>query len=149
MKKINMLPPTYFLACLLLIVFVYFVFPVFNLMKFPYTLIGFVFIITGMILNIWTDGLFKKTKTTVKPDEKPTVLFTSGPFRFSRHPMYLGMVLILLGISIVLGSLIGFVFPILFAFLMQILFIPVEEKNLETIFGQKYLEYKEEVRCWL
>jgi protein-S-isoprenylcysteine O-methyltransferase Ste14 len=149
MKKTKIQPPNYFLACLLLIVFVFFVFPIFNLIGYPYTLFGLIFVIIGIILNLWTDSLFKKTKTTVKPDEKPTTFLTSGPFHFSRHPMYLGMVFILLGVSIVLGSVIGFIFPILFVFLMQKLFIPVEEKNMEAAFGQKYLNYKKKIRCWL
>jgi len=93
--------------------------------------------------------LFKKNKTTVKPYRNPTELITSGPFRISRHPMYLGMMLILLGIAIVHGTLITFAFPIIFIILMELFFIPYEEKNLERISGRKYLSYKKRVRRWL
>ena len=106
-------------------------------------------IIFGIILNIWADALFKKRKTTVKPHEKPTSFEISGPFRISRHPMYLGMAAILLGTSIILGSLISFLFPIIFIILMEIMFIRIEEKNLEKVFGKKYLDYKRKVRRWV
>jgi protein-S-isoprenylcysteine O-methyltransferase Ste14 len=111
--------------------------------------VGFLFILLGIILNIWVDIMFKKNKTTVKPYKNPTEFITSGPFRISRHPMYLGMMLILLGATIVSGTLIIFVFPIAFIILMEIFFIPFEEKNLERIFGRKYLSYKSRVRRWL
>jgi len=105
--------------------------------------------VLGIALNIWADVLFKKNKTTVKPYKSPTELITSGPFRISRHPMYLGMMLILLGAAIVSGTLIAFVFPIVFIVLIELFFIPFEEKNLERIFGKKFLDYKKSVRRWL
>ena len=147
--KSGILPPTYFIISLLLSVGLHFVFPVKKVIYPPYTYLGIVFIIFGIVLNIWSDSLFKKKKTTVKPYENPAEIETSGPFRISRHPMYLGMVAILLGVAIVLGSLITFVFPVLFVILMEIMFIPLEEKNIEKVFGKKYLEYKKKVRRWI
>jgi len=127
----------------------HFIFPIKKLIFSPYTYLGFVFIALGIILNIWTDILFKKKKTTVKPYKKPTQLLISGPFRISRHPMYLGMAIILLGVAIIHGTLITFVFPIIFIIFMELFFIPFEEKNLERIFGKKYLNYKKKVRRWI
>jgi protein-S-isoprenylcysteine O-methyltransferase Ste14 len=85
----------------------------------------------------------------VKPYEQPAQLLISGPFRISRHPMYLGMVLLLLGVAIVHGTLISFVFPVVFGILMELLFIPFEETNLERVFGKQYVEYKRRVRRWI
>jgi len=59
------------------------------------------------------------------------------------------MSLSLLALALFLGSLITFLFPIFFLLIMDWYFVPVEEKNLEKIFGRKYLEYKERVRRWL
>ncbi len=83
------------------------------------------------------------------PYEIPTSLVTEGPFHISRQPIYLGMIFILLGEAILLGSLITFIFPVIFMILMEKIFIPVEEKNLETAFGEKYLDYKKKVRRWI
>jgi len=100
----------------------------------------------GVVLNLWTDALFKQHKTTVKPCENPTHLAMSGPFRVSRHPMYFGTVAILLGIAIALGPLISLVVPVLFVIVMEVIFIPFEERNLEKAFGKEYLDYKKKVR---
>ena len=147
--KSKIRPDMYFIIFLILSIVMHFIFPIKKLIFSPYTYLGFVFIALGIILNIWTDILFKKKKTTVKPYKKPTQLLISGPFRISRHPTYLGMTILLLGVTIIHGTLITFVFPIIFIILMELFFIPFEEKNLERIFGKKYLNYKKKVRRWI
>jgi len=132
-----------------MLVAMHFIYPLKRLISHPYIYIGLVPIVFGIIINVWADCLFKKEKTTVKPIEMPMVLITYGPFRLSRHPMYFGMAAILIGTSILLGSLTIFIFPLIFIILIQILFIPAEEKNLEEIFGGKYFDYKKKTRCWL
>lgn len=143
------MPPVYFIIFLVLSIILHFVFPIEKFIYVPYTYTGFLLIVFGGILNLWSDSLFKKSKTTVKPHEKPTSLEVSGPFRISRHPMYLGMAAILLGLAVLHGTLITFIFPIIFIILMETIFIPMEEKNLEKSFGKKYLNYKKKVRRWI
>ena len=143
------MPPTYFIVLLFSSIGLHFLFPVMRLISLPYNYLGILIIIFGIILNLWTDSLFKKRQTTVKPHEMPNFFISSGPFRISRHPMYLGMILILLGVAVFLGSLISFVFPIIFVMIMEKLFIPMEEKNLEKKFGDKYIAYKKRVRKWI
>ena len=145
----KIMPTTYFWILLLLSVGSHFIFPVRTVIKSPFTYFGTILIGIGIVLNIWTDILFKKLNTTVKPHEYPTTLITSGPFSITRHPMYLGMAGALLGLSVLLGSLITFISPILFVSLMELLFIPLEEENLEKIFNLDYLEYKKKVRRWI
>lgn len=147
--KNKILPPRYFIIFLLLSIGLHFIFPIKKIIFPPYTYLGWLLIMFGIILNIWSDLLFKRKKTTVKPHKTPSSLETSGPFRISRHPMYLGMAAILLGTTILHGTLITFLFPIIFVILMEIKFIPIEEKNLEKVFGKKYLDYKREVRRWI
>ncbi len=142
-------PPSYFLICLVLAVGLHFVLPIIQLLHVPYIYVGILLLGMGIWLNVWADGLFKRKNTTVKPCEKSTALVLEGPFRFSRHPMYLGMVVALFGVAIVLGSLIAFIVPIAFFIIMQTVFIPHEEKALKDTFGRKYLEYRKRVRCWL
>ena len=144
-----MLPPTYFFILLFLSIGLHFIFPIKKIIFPPYTYLGFVFIAFGIVLNIWADFLLKKKKTTVKPYKNPTQLITSGSFSISRNPQYLGFAAILLGISINHGTLITFLSPIIFVILMELLFIPFEEKNLERIFRKKYLGYKKRVRRWI
>jgi protein-S-isoprenylcysteine O-methyltransferase Ste14 len=149
MSKRKILPPTYFYMTLLLQIVFHFLIPLTQLISSPYNFCGILLIGIGIWLNIRADNLFKRNKTTVKPFEKPTALILEGPFTFTRHPMYLGMVIALLGLAIFWGSLIVFLFPVLFFILMHIAFIPQEEKDLEDTFGQRYLDYKKRVRRWL
>ncbi len=143
------MPTTYFLVLMVLLIGLNFIFPIKKVLYPPLTYLGFILILFGIILNLWTDMLFKNWNTTVKPFEDPTGLISSGPFRISHHPMYLGMASVLLGIAIIVGTIITFLFPILFMIIMEVLFIPFEEKNLETIFGNKYLDYKKKVGRWI
>jgi protein-S-isoprenylcysteine O-methyltransferase Ste14 len=145
----RIMPTTYFIILLLLSIGFHFVFPLLKFIFSPYNYLGFGLIIFGIIMNLWTDSLFKKKQTTVKPYEMPNFFVTSGPFKLSRHPMYLGMMSILLGVAIFLGSLITFAFPIIFIIIMEKLFIPLEEKNLEKKFCNQYIDYKKRVRRWI
>jgi protein-S-isoprenylcysteine O-methyltransferase Ste14 len=147
--KKGVLPPTYFIILLLLSIGLHFIFPIKKIIFTPCTYLGFAFIIFGGAINIWADMLLKKNKTTVKPHENPTQLITSGPFRISRNPQYLGFTAILLGVAINHGTLITFLPPIAFFVLIESMFIPFEERNLERIFGKEYLDYKIRVRRWL
>ena len=148
-KQSKISPPTYFYLLIILLIIIHFLLPIILIIKPPFSYLGIIPIIIGIYLNIWTDKLFKTKKTTVKPYEKPSQLITEGPFKISRHPMYLGMLLILLGIAIVLGSVITLIFPIIFILLMEILFIPFEENNLKNIYEQDYFKYKKRVRRWI
>ena len=147
--KNKILPPRYFIIFLLLTIGLHFIFPIKKIIFPQYTYLGWLLIMFGIILNIWSDLLFKRKKTTVKPHKTPSSLEISGPFRISRHPMYLGMAAILLGVSVMLGSLISFLFSIIFIIIMETKFISMEEKNLEKTFGKRYVDYKRKVRRWI
>jgi len=149
MEKRKLLPPAYFLIYLLVAIGLHFALPIAKLVCAPYNYTGILLIGIGIWLNIWADGLFKKKTTTVKPFEKSAYLTEEGPFLFSRHPMYLGMVAILSGVAILLGSIMCFIAPVGFFITMNVAFIPYEEKALEETFGQRFIDYKKRVRRWL
>ena len=143
-------PPDYILVFIALEIIAHYFFPIKQLIASPYIYLGIPLIILGAYLNfVWVYLTFKKEKTTVKSYDKPNKLVTYGAFKISRNPTYLGMALMLLGIAVLLGSAITFVFPVLFVILTDIFVIPEEEKNLEKAFGKKYLEYKKKVRRWI
>ena len=130
-------------------VVLHFVFPESKVIYFRWNLLGVVPLVIGIILNLVADGVFKKLGTTVKPFEESTALITTGVFRISRHPMYVGMVLILIGIAVLMGSLTPYAIIPVFAVLMEIVFIRVEERMLEEKFSEAWLVYKEKVRRWI
>jgi len=103
----------------------------------------------GIALNLWSDILFKKDQTTVKPFDDPARLILTGPFVFTRNPMYLGMEMILLGVGVLLGSPAAFSGALLFFLVCQYHYIPGEEEILRRTFKEKYLAYQKRVRRWL
>ena len=149
MKLININPPVYVYTALLIMLLLHFLIPLVKFVYYPYTLSGILAIVIGIILNLTADSILKKYNSTVKPMLETDVLITTGVFRKTRNPMYLGFILILLGTAILLGSIFPFVITIFFAVLMHFVFVLFEEKKLEDEFGSKWLEYKDTVRRWI
>src|SRR3989338_1768911 len=121
--KIKLMPPMIFYSFILLSVILNFFLPIKKIIVQPYNYLGIVLILVGLLIDVRAWMLFRKRKTTLNPYEGPLKLINSGLFKISRNPMYLGMDLILWGLSILLGSLIIFVFPIIFIILIEKLFI--------------------------
>jgi protein-S-isoprenylcysteine O-methyltransferase Ste14 len=134
---------------ILIMVALHFLFPVFKIILLPWNFLGILPLLFGLLVNFIVDRAFKKHRTTVKPFEKSTALITSGVFRFSRNPMYLGFVLILMGIATLMGSLTPYIVVLGFAILMDIIFIRAEEQMLQSTFGEDWMEYKKKVRRWI
>jgi protein-S-isoprenylcysteine O-methyltransferase Ste14 len=139
----------YFLILLVLSVLQGFIFPGPVFLLPPFTYAGFLIIGFGCALALWSRSLFLRNSTTLQPSEEPTSLVTAGPFRISRNPIYLGMAAILLGVTVVQGTLVTLVFPVMFVTVIELFMIPGEERNLEKIFGESYRDYKKRVRRWM
>ena len=143
------MPPTLLFLCIISSLLLHLIFPVRKVVYPPYAYVGAAAIAIGVFIDIWADGIFKRKDNPVKPHEHPAVLVTSGPFRVSRHPMYLGMALIAMGVSLILGSLTALLAVIPFVVIIDRVFIMSEEENVERIFKEKYRAYKRKVRRWL
>jgi protein-S-isoprenylcysteine O-methyltransferase Ste14 len=103
-------------------------------------LLGVAPFIAGVCLYFvsrFTLGRFFSEAIRIKPEHK---LITSGPYRFIRHPIYLGEILYFLSIPMIFGSLYGFVI-MLVLIPMLLRRISVEERVLVSKFGQEYVEY--------
>jgi protein-S-isoprenylcysteine O-methyltransferase Ste14 len=149
MAQKRVLPPTYILVAIVSMVVLHFLLPGVHIIGLPWNVLGVIPLIAGIIMNLMADRAFKKAGTTVKPYQESVALITDGVFRVSRHPMYAGFVLILLGIAILLGSVTSYGVIIIFAVLMDVMFIRIEEHMLEETFGETWLTYKKQVRRWL
>jgi protein-S-isoprenylcysteine O-methyltransferase Ste14 len=142
-------PPLLYQIAIVLMVLFHFLFPIAKIVSFPYNLIGVIIFVFGAGLAINAKRLFQKTNTPIKPSDSPINLHQQGPFRFSRNPMYLGISIGLLGIAIFLGSLSAFLFPVMFFVVMDLLFIPHEERALQSVFGEEYQLYKSKIHRWI
>jgi len=148
-KSKRVLPPVYFLAALVSMGALHFFLPIAYILRPPYSTSGSFLFITGVVLVLWGARSFSRAGTTIKPFQDPSALVTSGPYRYSRNPIYLGLVLALIGIGLLLGTLSPFVVVPVFICLIQQRFIQPEEAVLEKTFGSAYGRYKRQVRRWL
>lgn len=143
------MPPTYFNIFLILAIGLHFILPIKRVIHSPYTYLGLILISLGVVLNVWSVGTLKGKNTTIDFHGTPQRLVTDGPFHISRNPAYLGGIILSLGVAVLLGSLITFVFPIVLVLILDKLYIPSEEKSLEELFSEEYLKYKRRVRRWI
>ena len=93
----------------------------------------------------------EREKTTWRPmtPGQATSLVTSGAYRVSRNPMYLGMLLVLLGLGVALSSPAAVAASAVFAFYIDRFQIVPEERALTAVLGEEYLDYRTRVRRWL
>ena len=108
-------------------------------------------VIVGLSCALPSFRLFARTKTTISPftPSETSVLLTEGMYRYSRNPMYLGLLLLIIAATIWFGTWFGIIISLFFIVLLNILQILPEEEALLQIFGEEYLEYKKKVRRWI
>jgi len=113
-------------------------------------LAGIAIAIFGLCLNIAPKRVFRRHGTTVNPlhPERSTQLVTTGPYRWTRNPMYLGHVLLLLGWALWLGQPLALLCVAAYALWIDRLQIPAEERILRARFGAAYDAYLQRVRRW-
>ncbi|TDI48744.1 MAG: isoprenylcysteine carboxylmethyltransferase family protein [Acidobacteria bacterium] len=142
-------PPVYLLLTLIVMGALHAFVPIARLVPPPYQYGGIALIVLGFAVCVPSARLFQKLGTPLKPFEESTVVVTTGMFRFTRNPMYLGMVAGLLGVAILLGSLVAFLPVPVFGAIIHVRFIVHEERFMEELFGAEYLAYKRKVRRWI
>lgn len=112
---------------------------------------GVVMIIIGTMIIASAISLFKKYQTTITPlnPSDATKLVTKGIYKFSRNPMYLGLLLVLSGFSIILNPIGGLLFIPLFILYLNLFQIIPEENIMVDLFKDEFLEYRDNVRRWI
>ncbi len=149
MKSSRIYPPTYALIALLGMLALHFVVPVAVFIPPPWSLLGIIPLVLGVVVSMIAEGAFRKVGTTVRPYEISAVLVTRGLYRISRNPMYAGIVLALTGVAIILGTLSPFLVAVGFAAFIDRKFIRVEEQMLVRRFGDEWRAYAARTRRWL
>ena len=146
--KTTIPPPLVTLICAVLI---YLSKPLFPESTFHYSnQLCLFFLIAGFSIILISFQTFKKEKTTINPIkiEKASSLVTSGIFKYSRNPMYLGMVLILISIAIKFNFYGGILVIGIFVYFITIFQILPEEKAMQKLFGEDFIKYKIKTRRW-
>lgn len=147
--KKRILPPNLFILSIMIMVLLYLVIPIAIYLQFPYnTTIGIPLLIGGIGLSWRGSSTFSRVKTNIHPFKDPQVLVTSGLYRYSRNPMYLGMLIALIGVWFLLGALSPLIVVLLFYWVLNQWYIPYEEARMKQVFGQAYEQYVRRTGRW-
>ena len=111
--------------------------------------IGVMFVLVAVALFISAVRTFRKAGTPVPGNRPTTIIVHTGPYRFSRNPIYLAFTLFQIGLAAWVNSLGVLVTLVPALALMVLVVVPREERYLETRFPSEYLPYKRAVRRWL
>jgi protein-S-isoprenylcysteine O-methyltransferase Ste14 len=115
----------------------------------PATVVGGLLLILGFLLRVWATFYFYEQRMSVISLAPQAALLTSGPYHFSRNPLYLGgNVFIFFGAALALGSTVAFLFTALHLLLVD-RFIRREERQLAAQFGKVWARYRNQVRRWI
>jgi protein-S-isoprenylcysteine O-methyltransferase Ste14 len=111
--------------------------------------VGGVILVIGLVLLVVAGGLFKQADTDMIPFKDVSALVTTGVYRFTRNPMYLGMALVLLACAVTVGAATAFIVPPVFMLIIHFRFILPEEEMLREIFPEDFPAYCKRVRRWI
>jgi len=116
----------------------------------PWTLVlrvvGGLMVIAGFLLAGWAISQMRKAHTPLDPREPVTAFVTTGPYRFTRNPIYLGFFLIYLGFTLLAGTLWGLIASPFLIWTITQAVIRAEEVYLDEKFGEQYKQYRSRVR---
>jgi protein-S-isoprenylcysteine O-methyltransferase Ste14 len=142
-------PPILMFALLMLSALLVSVAPI-GFLRIPFHIpVATLFILAGVGFSAAGFFSFKYRNTPVRPGAEPTQLVLTGPYRITRNPMYLGLLLFSIGCLFAVESLWFVLPPIVFFCLMNFRLIPFEEQLLRDHFGTEYETYRRRVRRWL
>ena len=149
MKTIKIPPP---ILVIILTSLVYFSSTKLELIYLPYRqIVSVIILIIGLFFIVSPVVDFIKSKTTVNPIKFKNVnrLVTTGIYRYSRNPMYLGMILIIISTTVYYLNFLSVFSPLIFYIWINKFQINREETFLEDKFGGEYLKYKSKTRRWI
>jgi protein-S-isoprenylcysteine O-methyltransferase Ste14 len=149
--KLKIPPPIYALGIAYIMWLLNRHFPVAHFIESPWNKIGIGIILIALLFDVWSILLFFKKRTTPNPMKPSNAsgLVTEGLYKISRNPMYVVMIIMLVGYGVWLGSVTPFlVIPLCYWVITEMQIKP-EEKALGEKFGKDYQDYKNSVRRWL
>jgi protein-S-isoprenylcysteine O-methyltransferase Ste14 len=146
---INFRPPRIGMLFALIAAAFHWLLPVQAVFRLSVPVLGVALALAGFSIMMWAWWQFKMGDVAICPTAKTARLLTGGIYRFSRNPMYLGMVSMLFGLAAYVGTPPFYLAAAGYLAVLNFVFCPYEETKLESTFGQEFLNYKARVRRWL
>jgi protein-S-isoprenylcysteine O-methyltransferase Ste14 len=148
-RVIRYRPPRIAMLFVLLAAAMHWLLPSLRVHLFSSPVLAVVAVAGGFAVMMWAWWLFQKAETAICPTEDSQALVTTGIFRVTRHPMYLGMVLMVGGVAFWFGTVPWYLATTAFFLVINQVFCPYEERALTATFGDEYTDYKRRVRRWI
>jgi len=145
------LPPALGLLMMLAIFSSHFIKPIAIVLPYPLNYIALLPIAFGVVLNILADREFRRKGLLNESGEYQNldkILVTSGVYSVSRNPAYVGLVLIILGLALWVGSISPWLVVAAFPLILYQFYIRIEEQQLAAEFGDRYRQYTDLVPRW-
>jgi protein-S-isoprenylcysteine O-methyltransferase Ste14 len=120
-----------------------------KLLPYPINFAGLAILAFGSWIRLWAGTVFYRQNPSMVSFKVPPKLVTTGPWRYSRNPLYLGLIIIGLGFSILFFSYSDLILTLVGALLLHLEVVMHEEKVLSKKFGDIYLDYKAKIRRWI
>lgn len=146
---VAILPPVLYGGAFLVVLLLNWIWPL-KIVRQPIAFwLGIILSVTGLIIGEWGRGTMHGAGTKISPLKPANSLVTSGPFRFSRNPLYVAITILFLGLTMLLNSWWGVILlaPVLITLHWGV--VLREESYLERKFGDHYAEYRSRVRRYL
>lgn len=110
---------------------------------------GIAMVIIAGALLLWALTTFWRARTAVIPHKTATTLVIAGPYRLTRNPMYLGLTILYIGVSLWAAAVWPLLFLPMVIIVMRVAVINREEAYLARRFGDQYRQYQARVRRWI
>jgi len=115
----------------------------------PHIQAGVLLVIGALLIVRWAAVTFRKARTNILTSQAATTIVSTGPFAYSRNPIYVAAIIGMVGAAVAFDSLWFLVALVAIWFVLRYGVIAREETYLERKFGAPYLDYKRKVRRWL
>ena len=148
MTTLRLYPPIWFLLFSIIAFLVHWLWPLSFDLPIPLKMISIAIMVSGVVLAAWARATFRSYDTSANPFAEADCLVTTGPYRYSRNPMYMGMLLVLIGLGFWLQSLTALMVMPLFVYVINHCHIVPEEQRLMKRFGKSFNDYCATTRRW-
>ena len=111
--------------------------------------VGWLVAAGALAIDVGAMRAMRRAATTILPNRAADHLVVTGPFSFTRNPIYVGNTMLMIGVGLILGAVWFLILAPVAAYATTKLAIEREERHLEARFGKKYRDYRKKVRRWL
>lgn len=147
--NVLILPPLLFGGALLLGLLLHWIYPLYVLNPWIARVLGAALLLASGGLAFAAERVMQRAGTNVRPDRPTLAIVSDGPFRFTRNPLYLALIGLYAGVTLLFNALWPLVLLIPTIVVLRLGVIAREERYLEAKFGDAYSAYKVRVRRWL